>query len=84
MPRVLKQGDLPACPSLPSPVTSLPQWRNGTTWLAESVAFVVARSNTPSARQRAAVLKAVAQGDLSRAMDAMMDWAISHRRNPTG
>lgn len=54
--------------------------RRGPGILAESTAFMLSCSREKSAAERAAVLKAAARGDLNEAMDAMLAWAISDRR----
>jgi hypothetical protein len=54
--------------------------QNGPGFLAQAAAFLLLNSRKASARERASVLQAAARGDLSDAMDAMLAWAISERR----
>lgn len=49
-------------------------------WLTNASAYVLRHSHKRSAAQRAAVVKAAAQGDLDGALDAMLAWAIAERK----
>lgn len=58
--------------------------RQDVSLLVQLAAFLLSQSTCPLAPERAAVLKAAAAGDISRAMDAMLLWAISERRRGHG
>lgn len=45
-------------------------------YLAERTPMVLTTSGQPCARHRAALIRAAADGDMSAAMDAMMEWTV--------